>query len=677
MDRRGDVRRGAQNSRLSTVQALVIALALGACGPTLQAPPEPVSVPQAAQPKAVEEPAAVAPPPQAVTSPTEAPAPPAPIPAEAEAEAEALAADSADPQMAREATKEDGRQEVARAPARKPPARPAQGPGRGRSMDDLLDNALSGKSKRRAAAPRIAHGTVGGGGQGSGYGRGAGGIGKRPRRLAIAGPHGPMRFQEVLPEHNTEDYAHVRDNPFRTVADKPLSTFSIDVDTASYSNVRRMLNQQTRPPADAVRIEELVNYFRYDYPEPRGATPFSVYTEVASAPWSPRHRLVHIGLKGRSIEAADVPARNLVFLLDVSGSMRAPDKLPLLKRGMALLARQLREQDRLTIVAYAGASGLVLPPTSGAHQGEILAALDRLQSGGSTNGGAGIQLAYGMAQQEFIRGGINRVILATDGDFNVGVTGNGELTRLIEERRKSGVFLTVLGFGRGNLKDSTMETLADKGNGNYAYIDSIQEARKVLVREAGSTLVTIAKDVKLQIEWNPKLVASYRLIGYENRMLAARDFNDDKKDAGEIGAGHTVTALYEVVLRGADNGRPEVDPLKYQADRALTGAAESGEMMTVKIRYKQPDGKTSKLLSKPVVDAGQGLDRSSRDFRFSAAVAGFGMLLRGSEHGGDASIELVRDLARDAIGRDEHGDRRELLQLMDAAARMGVGPTSG
>jgi Ca-activated chloride channel family protein len=467
---------------------------------------------------------------------------------------------------------------------------------------------------------------------------------------------------------NTEAYAHNADNLFKQVADSPLSTFSIDVDTASYSNVRRFLRDGQRPPIDAVRIEELINYFRYDYAQPDASAPFAVSTEVASAPWKQGHRLVRIGLRARDIAQADVPARNLVFLIDVSGSMQTPDKLPLLKRGLAMLIRQLRTQDRLAMVVYAGASGLVLPPTRGNEQDRMLEALAALEAGGSTNGAAGIELAYQVAAQQFVRGGVNRVILATDGDFNVGVTSEGELTRLIEEKRKSGVFLTVLGFGTGNLKDATMEALADKGNGHYAYIDSIEEARKVLVREAGSTLVTLAKDVKLQIEWNPARVASYRLIGYENRVLRDRDFNDDTKDAGEIGAGHTVTALYEVVPKGDFAAPPpEVDPLKYQSERGLSNAAASSELLTVKLRYKRPDADRSVLFSHVVRDGGATIEQASADFRWAAAVAGFGMLLRQSEQRGDASFALVRKLARSAIGADAGGDRREMLELVDRA----------
>jgi Ca-activated chloride channel family protein len=498
----------------------------------------------------------------------------------------------------------------------------------------------------------------------NGSGLGAGALRAAPVSKRLAAPGA---------EFNTEAYAHNPDNAVQHVADSPLSTFSIDVDTASYSNVRRFLRAGQRPPIDAVRIEELINYFRYEYPAPTGPAPFSVATEVASAPWNPQHRLVQIGLRAREIPQTEVPARNLVFLVDVSGSMQSEDKLPLLKRGLTMLIRQLRPQDRIAMAVYAGASGLALPSTSGKEQQRILAALEALEAGGSTNGADGIELAYRVATQQFIQGGVNRVILATDGDFNVGVTSQGELVRLIEEKRKSGVFLTVLGFGDGNLKDSTMEMLADKGNGHYAYIDSIAEAHKVLVRESGSTLVTVAKDVKLQVEWNPAQVASYRLLGYENRVLADRDFNDDKKDAGDIGAGHTVTALYEVELAASalrDSGK--VDPLKYQAARALTGAADSGELLTIKLRYKRPDADTSALLSTAVRDFGKRIEDSSTDMRWAAAVAGFGMLLRHSDQRGTDSLQLVQTLAHSALGADPNGDRKEFLELVQRVGSLGI-----
>ncbi|HEX2669386.1 MAG TPA: VWA domain-containing protein [Polyangiaceae bacterium] len=510
----------------------------------------------------------------------------------------------------------------------------------------------------------------GGGGYGVGIGTGQGRLAGShatsapkmyaPRRALAAPPAPPAVF-------NTENYAHVAENAFSNVADQPLSTFSVDVDTASYSNARRFLNDGTLPPKDSIRIEEWLNYFNYDYPEPVAEEPFSVTSEVSSCPWNGSHRLVRLGLKSQQISQAETPARNLVFLLDVSGSMMPADKLPLLKRGLSLLAENLRQKDTISIVVYAGASGLALPATSGANRARVLEALGRLEAGGSTNGGDGIRLAYATARQHLVKGGINRVLLATDGDFNVGTSSEGELQRLIEEERKSGVFLTVLGFGSGNVKDSAMEMLADKGNGNYAYIDSIAEARKVLVREAGSTLVTIAKDVKLQVEFNPTQVQSYKLIGYENRLLAKEDFNDDQKDAGEIGAGHAVTALYEVVPKGEKAAPPKVDPLKYQTAPAVSAAAASKEMLTVNIRYKQPTSDTSRKFSRVVVDGGLPLDKTSADFRFSAAVAEAALVLRGAPEIPGASLEAARNLAQGAIGSDVTGDRHEFVSLLTKA----------
>jgi Ca-activated chloride channel family protein len=462
---------------------------------------------------------------------------------------------------------------------------------------------------------------------------------------------------------NTEAYDLIVDNAFLAASANPLSTFSIDVDTASYANVRRFLRRGQLPPKDAVRIEELVNYFHYDYVQPQGEAPFSVSTELAPCPWQPKHRLALVGLQGRELEEKALPPRNLVFLLDVSGSMNEPDKLPLLQQSLGLLVEQLRPQDRVAIVVYAGASGLVLPPTSGEHKETIRQALDSLSAGGSTAGGAGIQLAYRVAADSFISGGINRVILATDGDFNVGVTNQGDLVRLIEEKRKTGVFLSVLGFGSGNLKDSTMEKLADSGNGNYSYIDSMAEGRKVLVAEAGATLVTIAKDVKIQVEFNPARVAAYRLIGYENRALRPEDFKDDRKDAGEIGSGHSVTALYEVVPAGVAIELPGIDPLKYQKPAAASGG-HGEELMTVKLRYKQPDGDRSRLLAVAVKDQAAA---PSANLCFSAAVAEFGMLLRDSEHKGQASWDQVLELAGEGSGDDRDGYRAEFVHLVRAA----------
>ncbi|MCC6748304.1 MAG: VWA domain-containing protein [Deltaproteobacteria bacterium] len=469
------------------------------------------------------------------------------------------------------------------------------------------------------------------------------------------------------PRMNTEAYRHVEDNPFLKVTHNPLSTFAVDVDTASYSNVRRFLTEGMLPPKDAVRIEELVNYFPYDYPAPKGERPFSAVAEVSRAPWNPRHRLVLLGLQGRRIPDAQLPPRNLVFLLDVSGSMDTANKLPLLKAALRLLVGQLTERDRVAMVVYAGASGVVLPSTAGSEKAKILAALSRLQAGGPTNGADGIRLAYRVAREHFRPGGINRVILATDGDFNVGTTSEGDLVRLVEAERQSGIFLTVLGFGMGNLKDSTMEQLADKGNGNYAYIDNLAEARKVLVRQAGSTLVTIAKDVKVQVEFNPKRVAAYRLLGYENRLLRAEDFNDDRKDGGEIGAGHSVTALYEIVPVGAETEVRGVDPLKYQSGARPTEAAAGPELFTVKLRYKAPSAEQSQLLALPVLDEAAPLAQTTDAFRFASAVAAFGMLLRDSPHKAQTTFGLVRELARGAKGKDPHGYRGEFLRLLDQA----------
>lgn len=469
------------------------------------------------------------------------------------------------------------------------------------------------------------------------------------------------------PEQSREGYEARDENPFLSPSTQPLSTFSIDVDTASYSNMRRFIEREGRlPPKDAVKIEELINYFSYSYPAPTGDAPFAIHTEISMAPWNTAHRLVSIGLKGKDIATDRLPAANLVFLIDVSGSMNSPDKLPLLKRAFSLLVNELRPQDRVAIVVYAGAAGVVLPPTAGTAKDSILLALDRLEAGGSTAGSAGIQLAYDVARQNFVRGGNNRVILATDGDFNVGPSSDAELVRLIEEKRKEGIFLTVLGFGTGNYQDAKMEKLADKGNGNHAYIDSILEAQKVLVSEMGGTLFTIAKDVKLQIEFNPAKVKAYRLLGYENRMLAAQDFNDDQKDAGELGAGHTVTALYEIIPAGSSEAVPGVDELKYQKTQA-TSAASANELMTIKLRYKAPDGDQSKLIVHPLQDRPTALENTSADFRFATAVAELGLILRDSEHKGKASFERLIARARSALGKDKNGYREAFITLAQKA----------
>ena len=474
------------------------------------------------------------------------------------------------------------------------------------------------------------------------------------------------------PRPNTEAYDDAGDNPFRSVSADPLSTFSIDVDTASYANIRRFINSGTRPPVEAIRIEEMINYFHYSYPQPRGEQPFSITTELAVAPWNNQHRLALIGLQGRELDTSEVPPRNLVFLIDVSGSMDEPAKLPLVQSGMRMLAATLTARDRVSIVVYAGASGLVLPSTSGDRRQRIDHAIAELHAGGSTNGGAGIRLAYQLARDNFIKGGVNRVILATDGDFNVGVVDQNELVRLIERERESGVFLSVLGVGTGNLKDSTMEKLADKGNGNYSYLDSIDEAHRVLVKEAGATLVTIAKDVKIQVEFNPATVSAYRLIGYENRLLKNQDFNDDRKDAGEIGAGHSVTAIYEIVPVGAEPPRPSVDPLKYgpapTAERAATAAGKfDGELVTVKLRYKAPDGDVSKLTSTVITDRPQAIDAN---LGFASAVAEAGMVLRQSPHAAESSLASAIARARKFRGEDPEGYRAEFIRLMQVASSM-------
>jgi Ca-activated chloride channel family protein len=468
-------------------------------------------------------------------------------------------------------------------------------------------------------------------------------------------------------QFNTEEYGRIQENEFLSVAEDPLSTFSVDVDRAAYSNIRRFLRDGQRPPRDAVRIEEMVNYFTYDYPDPSGAQPFSVTTEVAACPWNERHRVLLVGLQGRRMKTADLPANNLTFLIDVSGSMMSPDKLPLVKEGLELLVNQLRPKDRVAIVVYAGNAGLVLPSTAGSDKGTILSAIQSLEAGGSTAGGAGIKLAYEVAKENFIDGGNNRVILATDGDFNVGASSDGELEQLIESKRKDRIFLTVLGFGTGNIKDSKMELLADKGNGNYAYVDNLAEARKVLVSEMGATLFTIAKDVKLQIEFNPTKVASYRLIGYENRLLRKEDFNNDAKDAGDIGAGHSVTALYELVMPGDDGVTASVDPLKYQSTKVT---AASPELLTLKLRYKEPESDTSSLLTYTVSDNHADVTAASNNLRFASAVAEFGMLLRDSKFKGDATYDEARTLAQKSLGRDFEGYRHDFLTIIGDAQNL-------
>jgi Ca-activated chloride channel family protein len=462
-----------------------------------------------------------------------------------------------------------------------------------------------------------------------------------------------------------ENYAEISENGFKSVWKNPLSTFSIDVDAASYSNTRRFLNNNSMPPKDAVKIEELINYFDYDYQVPKGDQPFAVNHEVSIAPWNPDHYLVHIGLQGEKIDMDKLPPSNIVFLLDVSGSMNSPNKLPLLKKSLKLLVNELGPEDRVAIVVYAGAAGEVLPSTAGDDKQAILKALDGLNAGGSTAGGAGIKLAYKIAQENFMENGNNRIILATDGDFNVGASSDKAMEDLIEEKRKSGVFLTVLGFGMGNYQDSKCEILADKGNGNHAYIDDILEAKKVLVNEFGGTLVTIAKDVKIQVEFNPGTVDGYRLIGYENRLLADEDFNDDTKDAGELGAGHTVTALYEVIPKGAKSEFKPVDDLKYQEKRDVK-VINATDLMTVKLRYKAPDGDRSKYLDEVIKVSDVKRKLSSANFDWSAAVAAFGMKLRGSDYA-KLSYDDILTLAKGAKGSDQNGYRAEFIRLVEKA----------
>lgn len=511
--------------------------------------------------------------------------------------------------------------------------------------------------------------------QGKAYGLSIGGRPGAAGSVVVRGAPTPGFKQEGFVDFNTEGYDNITENRFLGVADNPLSTFSIDVDAASYSNVRRFLNQGQLPPAGAVRIEEMINYFNYEYPQPVKDQPFSINTEISDAPWNTNHKLVLIGLQGKKIPTENLPASNLVFLIDVSGSMNMPNKLPLVKASMKLLVDQLREQDKVAIVVYAGAAGLVLPATSGDNKTKIKEAIDNLEAGGSTAGGAGIKLAYKTARDYFVKGGNNRVILCTDGDFNIGESSDDAMERLIEEERKSGVFLTVLGYGMGNYKDSKMQKLADKGNGNHAYIDGISEARKVLVNEFGGTLFTIAKDVKLQIEFNPAKVQGYRLIGYENRMLAKEDFNDDKKDAGELGSGHTVTALYEIIPAGVkDTFLANVDDLRYQPNKtAKSKASGSNEILTVKFRYKAPDGEVSRLIEHPVLDQQIAIEKASDNFQFAAAVAEFGMLLRSSGFKGNASFSNVITMADKAKGADEQGYRSEFIQLVRNAFSLAKG----
>lgn len=466
---------------------------------------------------------------------------------------------------------------------------------------------------------------------------------------------------------NAEEYKEIAENNFKTVSESPLSTFSIDVDAASYSNMRRYINKGELPPADAIRTEELINYFSYDYPQPTGNDPVKITTEVGACPWNVKHRLVRIGLKAKEIPTDKLPVSNLVFLIDVSGSMYGPQRLGLVQSSLKLLVNNLRDEDRVAIVVYSGSAGEKLPSTSGSDKQKIREAIDELTAGGSTAGGAGIKLAYKMAKQNFVKGGNNRIILCTDGDFNVGVSSDEGLEKLIEQERKSGVFLTVLGYGMGNYKDSKMQVLAEKGNGNHAYIDNLQEANRVLVNEFGATMHTVAKDVKLQIEFNPSQVQAYRLIGYESRLLKDEDFNNDAKDAGEMGAGHTVTAFYEVVPAGIKSDfTGKVDDLKYQKTKPAPAVTNnSKELLTVKLRYKAPDGNTSKKIEQPLIDDKK--EKVSSDFRFASAVAMFGQLLRDSDFKGDVTYDKVISLAKTSLDNDEKGYRREFIRLAETA----------
>lgn len=498
-------------------------------------------------------------------------------------------------------------------------------------------------------------------------GRVLGGVvgGVLSERAPAARPKTAQFPVSVYTSFNTEEYSRIYENRFFDALHNPLSTFSIDVDTASYANIRRFIRNNQFPLKDAVRIEEMINYFDYDYPLPGKKEPFSIFTEMSLCPWNEAHRLIHIGLQGRELTSEEQPPSNLVFLLDVSGSMRSPNKLPLLQTAFKLLAKELDEKDKVSIVVYAGAAGVVLPSTSASNKAEIIGAVDRLQAGGSTAGGEGIRLAYKTAMENFIRNGNNRVILATDGDFNVGVSSTSELVRMIEEYREKGVFLTVLGFGMGNYKDNRMEQLADKGNGNYFYIDNILEAKKVFIDDLTGTLFTIAKDVKIQVEFNPAKVKAYRLVGYENRILDKEDFADDTKDAGELGSGHSVTALYEVIPYGSDEEVARIGDLKYQDTKINPEAFKSPEVMTVKLRYKEPDGDKSQLVEAPVLDKKVSFEESTDDFKFSAAVAEFGMLLRDSEFKGSTSFDSILKLALEGKGKDTHGYRAEFIRLVE------------
>ena len=466
---------------------------------------------------------------------------------------------------------------------------------------------------------------------------------------------------------NTENYSAINENGYKNTFDQPLSTFSVDVDNASYSNIRRMLNMGQLPPVDAVRTEEMINYFNYEYERPAKDAPYSINSELAGCPWNETHQLLLVGLRAKEMDKSSLPASNLVFLLDVSGSMQSQNKLPLVQSAMRMLVNELRPTDRVAIVVYAGAAGIALESTTGGRKETILQAIEGLRAGGSTAGGEGIRLAYKTARENFIKGGNNRIILATDGDFNIGVSSTSEMERLVEKERESGIYMTVLGFGMGNIKDDKMEAIADKGNGNYAYIDNIQEARRMFVKEFGGTLFTVAKDVKFQLEFNPQNVKAYRLIGYENRLLNAEDFKDDKKDAGEMGVGHRVTALYEIIPAGSDEKIPNIDELKYQKRKKESMMKFSDELVNIKTRYKTPDGSKSYPISQVVTTRATGFSNASENIRFASAVAGFGMLLRNSEYSGNLNYSQVAEIAKKAKGNDEEGYRGEFIRLVKVA----------
>lgn len=488
--------------------------------------------------------------------------------------------------------------------------------------------------------------------------------------IGISPAESGYRIHTMPHDFNTESYSAVRETGFRSTLNHPLSTFSIDVDNASYSNIRRFINGGHLPPRDAVRIEEMLNYFVYNYPEPQGKDPFAIHTELSQTPWNPNTQLLHVALKGREIEKSELPPSNLVFLIDISGSMSPANRLPLVKTAMNMLVEELRPRDRVSIVVYAGRTELILESTPASNKGKILAAINSLQAGGYTAGGQALRLAYEVAEKNFIEGGNNRIIMATDGDFNVGESSNAAMERLVEEKRRTGVFITVLGFGMGNLKDDRLEIIANKGNGNYAYIDNIREARKVLVSEFAGTLFTIAKDVKLQIEFNPARVKGYRLIGYENRRLNDEDFNNDEKDAGEMGAGHTVTALYEIIPAGSDFDIPGVDPLRYQNNPSPVRSNQNAELMTIKARYKNPDSDESILMEKAMRGRLLALGATSDDFRFASAVAEFGLLLSQSEFKGNSDFSGIIQRALASKGTDKEGYRAEFINLVRTAENL-------